>query len=103
MAWMSDPWAFLPSPLCLIPTGTDSGTHVGAEEYGGHAQRAHETGALSTLCTLSSHAGMAPNAAEMASNILLRWVVLPTGLLALLPHQRVGQRCFPSFSYAPLH
>lgn len=47
---------------------------VGPEEYGGHAQRAHEAGALGTLCQLTSHAGMAPNAAEMASNILIRWV-----------------------------
>lgn len=47
---------------------------VRPEEYGRHAQRAHEAGALGTLCQLTSHAGMAPNAAEMASNILIRWV-----------------------------
>lgn len=45
---------------------------MGPEEYGGHAQQAHEAGALGVLGALTSHAGLAPNAAEMASNILLR-------------------------------
>ena len=47
---------------------------MGPDEYGGHAQRAHELDALGALCQLSAHSGLAPSASEMASNILLRWV-----------------------------
>ncbi len=37
-----------------------------------HASKAHETDALGTLCALTTHAGMQPNAAEMMNNIVLR-------------------------------
>ena len=52
------------------------GVRVGPEEYGQHAQRAHEAGALRVLCALTARGGLAPNAAEMASNILLRRALL---------------------------
>ncbi|KAL4443613.1 hypothetical protein ABPG75_011350 [Micractinium tetrahymenae] len=62
--------------LCLIGRSTDQGQgqvggHQAIEQAKAHASKAHETDALGTLCALTTHAGMQPNAAEMVNNIVL--------------------------------
>lgn len=61
---------------CLSPgLPADQGQAGGQEaieQAEAHASRAHETDALGTLCALTTHAGMQPNAAEMVNNIVLR-------------------------------
>lgn len=42
---------------------------------------AHETDALGTLCQLTTHAGLQPNAAEMFNNIVLRWGLITCCML----------------------
>ena len=60
--------------LCLISKSGEGGRGGGGADWERHAGRAHETDALGTLCRLTAHAGLQPNAAEMFNNIVLRWV-----------------------------
>ncbi|PRW56624.1 Nucleoporin NUP188 like isoform B [Chlorella sorokiniana] len=58
--------------LCLIRrSGADGGRSGAAAEWEQHARVAHETDALGTLCQLTTHAGLQPNAAEMFNNIVI--------------------------------
>lgn len=56
-----------------LPCATDGGRSGATAEWEQHARVAHETDALGTLCQLTTHAGLQPNAAEMFNNIVLRW------------------------------
>lgn len=60
-------------PSALPPAGEgQAGGDEAIQQAEAHACKAHETDALGTLCALTTHAGMQPNAAEMANNIVLR-------------------------------
>lgn len=73
--------------LRLMHKGGADGRHGGGAEWEAHAGKAHETDALGTLCQLTRHAGLQPNAAEMFNNIVLRW--------ALGQRRHKGDRCSP--------
>ena len=53
----------------------------GSSEFEVHAAKAQETGALSTLCQLTSHVGLQPYTAEMYNNIVLRCLAGPPACL----------------------
>lgn len=56
--------------LCLMDR---SGGGGGGNGWEGHAAKAHEADALGTLHALTVHTGLAPTAAEMFDNVVLRW------------------------------